>query len=531
MEIKLLSYLIVFLGITNLLRMSMFLVGSDIYGLLHSRRKIKISPHFKFSIIIPAHNEKTTVTRAITSIVLNNYPDALTEIIVVDDGSTDNTKEVVEEFIKNNPWSKVKVISQVNLGKASALNTGIKAARGELIMCVDADSYLDENAIQNAANHFEDKKVIALASNIKIIKQRGLLNLVQIYEYLVSYQMKRAESLFNCEYIIGGIGSVFKRSVLEKINYFDTNTVTEDIDLTMKILQLGNKQNKVVYGADVVAYTEAVLTMPELLAQRFRWKWGRSQTFLKNTNMFLSNDVKFSKSLSWFYLPFALFGDVSYLVEPILLAYIIYVSIAFSNFLPIVSAWAVIFIYFLINIFAEDTLPIFEKVKLAAVAPFMNLFIYLLGLVEYIALIKAIIKSPTLKQSLMTDNNTWTHVDRSGDSEAKKWSIAGLFPKIKFSYITSFLTLFIIILPLLYFAINFRNALQEPQIRIASVKAQKADPSKTTVEPLKYEVSEGDSLWKISKKVFGKGSEWNRIETPDGSTIIHPGEILLINSN
>lgn len=310
MEIKLLAYFIVLLGIINLLRMAMFLIGSDIYSLLQTKRKKRFVNFLpKISVVIPTYNEKGTIIRAIESVLSNNYPQELLEVIVVDDGSEDGTSEIVNNFIGSTSTNRVKLLIQENSGKARALNNGIKKyCSGELVMCLDADSFLEKDALKNAISYFADSKIMALSANVKIIRRTGLLNLAQLYEYLICYQMKRAESLFNCEYIIGGIGSIFRRSILDQVQYYDTNTVTEDIDLTMKILQLGNKENKTAYGADVIAYTESVLSIRDLLKQRYRWKWGRCQTFFKNLNMFFSAERKFSKSLSWFYLPFAIYG-------------------------------------------------------------------------------------------------------------------------------------------------------------------------------------------------------------------------------
>lgn len=255
--------------------------------------------------MIPAHNEQSTIRRAIRSVLANTYPQRLIEIIVIDDGSTDDTFKIVSEFIQVYNYKNLKIIKQSNLGKAHALNTGIKNfASGELVMCLDSDSMISPNAIVNAVEHFKDKKIMALAANVKIIKRNSILNLVQQVEYVVCYQMKRAEALFNIEYIVGGIASTFRREALEKVNFYDTNTVTEDIDLTMKIIRQGNKRNVVTYGDDVVAYTEGCYSISALIRQRHRWKWGRCQTFYKNLTMFFNSDKKHTRLLTYFFLAF-----------------------------------------------------------------------------------------------------------------------------------------------------------------------------------------------------------------------------------
>lgn len=410
-----LSILIVFFGLINMFRMAFFLVGSDIYGLqlTRSKKKSSKSRYPLFSVVIPAHNEGNTVLRSLTSVVQSNYPKDRLEVIVMDDGSTDNTAAIIKKYIKENPKANIRLIRQKNTGKATALNNGMrKYATGSLIMCLDADSALDPDAIKNTVWHFRDKSVATMSANIRIVRRKGLLNLIQWYEYLVCYQMKRAESLFNFEYIVGGIGSTFRKSVLEKIGYYDTNTVTEDIDLTMKILRLGNKKYKATYGSDVVAYTESVMSIQGLIKQRYRWKWGRSQTFLKNLDMFFSTDKKYTKALTWFYLPFAIYGDFAFLFEPLLLAFILINAINFRDPLALISACIVITVYISFNILAEDTIRFKDKIGYLLFAPTMYVFFYLLSFVEYVALVRMLVNVYKLPQSIRSENGGWTHVER-----------------------------------------------------------------------------------------------------------------------
>lgn len=411
-----LSYLIIFLSVVNLFRMTMFLVGSDIYGLLHHLRNRKTNKKKelpKFSVVIPAHNEEGSVIRNIESIYANKYPQEKLEVIFVDDGSTDNTVKILQDYKKKFKLLNLKIISQEKSGKAAALNNGLRNyATGELVMCLDSDSYIKSDALRKASYYFEDPKVVALSANVKIIPNEGLLNLIQKFEYLICYQMKRAQTFFNIEYIIGGIGSTFRHSTLKQIGYYDGNTVTEDIDMTMKILQNGNKKQRVIYGADVIAYTESAISIKGLINQRFRWKYGRTQTFYKNKNLFFNTDNKFSKGLTFFYLPFAIFCDIAFLLEPIIIAYFIYLILQYGDLFTLLTAFLVISGYITINILAEDSVEKSEKLLLLAIAPTMYFLFYVLSYVEYIALIKSIIKLPQLKKSLKNNKTGWVHIAR-----------------------------------------------------------------------------------------------------------------------
>ncbi|OGC38618.1 hypothetical protein A2V54_01920 [candidate division WWE3 bacterium RBG_19FT_COMBO_53_11] len=414
---NIIPYLIVFFGSINLLRMATFIVGSDLYSLQRDLKRkggTRRRRYYTYSVVVPAHNEESTILRNLRSVVNSNYPKDKLQIIVVDDGSTDKTYEIVKQYKTKNRIDNLTLVKQKNSGKANALNNAIKNfATGKLIMCLDADSYLERNALINCTEYFRDRKVKAVASNVKIIKNDGLLNLLQRYEYIICYQMKRAQTVFNIEYIIGGIGSVFRRSALERANYYDGNTVTEDIDLTMKILNRGNRKNKVIYGSDVIAHTESVINVKGLIKQRCRWKWGRCQTFLKNKSIFFNGDSRFTKGLTFLYLPFAIFSDIAYLFEPVMLLYILYVSFVYANPLAILSALVVITFYMSINVLLEETLDNKERVFYLLVAPAMYFYFYILSFVEYVALTKALVRINKLKGSIDGNICNWQHVERS----------------------------------------------------------------------------------------------------------------------
>ncbi|MEK7549687.1 MAG: glycosyltransferase [Patescibacteria group bacterium] len=412
----LITSLIVVFGTINIIRMVLFLVGSDVYMLhqvLEKKRSLNKEEPFwpTFSVILPAHNEETTIERSIHSVLLSDYPKNKLQVIVMDDGSQDRTLEIAKEY-ETFGYNFV-AHTQTNKGKAHALNNAMRNyATGELIMCLDSDSFLHPDALKNAARHFMDPKVKALSSNVKIRSNGTLLNLIQIFEYLICYQMKRAQTVFNIEYIIGGIGSVFRQSTLEEVGYYDTDTITEDIDLTMKILKRGNKENRVVYGSDVIAYTESVLDISGLIRQRFRWKYGRAQTFVKNLSLFFNRDKKHTKLFTWVYLPYAIFSDIAFFFEPVIIGYITYVIVRYADWLTLISAFAVVSAYIALTILSEVTISRKDRVKYALMAPSMYFFFYLLSFVEYVALIKTYIQIHKIPKSIGNGECGWVHVAR-----------------------------------------------------------------------------------------------------------------------
>ncbi len=413
-----LASLIVFFGVTNLARMAVFLVGSHVYGLREDRKRRESPAAFaSVSVVVPAYNEARNIVACLASILASDYPRDRLQVLVVNDGSTDDTAAIVRDYLAGVPGAPVRLVDQANAGKAHALNNGMRNhATGELVMCLDADSSIAPDAISKAVRYFADERVMALAANVRIVRTRGLLNLVQVFEYIVSYQMKKALTVLNIEYIIGGIGSMFRRAHLEKIGYYDTNTVTEDIDLSMKILRDGNNAVRVIYGSDVIAYTESVLRVSDLIKQRYRWKWGRFQTFLKNKGMFCSREAKFTKGFSWVYLPLALFYEITFLLEPVLLAFLLGIVLLAGDYRTLLSAIAVISFYVGMNIVADETLGPRDKLRLVALAPAMYALFNLLSFVEYVALLKSLKGMPGLRGSLAKQMHTWTPVERLGSA-------------------------------------------------------------------------------------------------------------------
>jgi biofilm PGA synthesis N-glycosyltransferase PgaC len=413
-----LAYLTVFFGVTNLARMAVFLVGSHVYGLRQNRGKQDVPSSFPpVTVIVPAYNEGRNIVACLASILASDYPRDSLQVLVVNDGSTDDTAAIVRDYLASVPSAPVTLVNQANAGKAHALNNGLRNhATGEFVMCLDADSSIAPDAIRNAVRYFADERVMALAANVRIARRGGLLNLVQVFEYVISYQMKKALTVLNIEYIIGGIGSMFRRAHLERIGYYDTNTVTEDIDLSMKILRDGNNVVRVIYGSDVIAYTESVLRVSDLIRQRYRWKWGRFQTFFKNKSMFFSRQRTFTKGLSWVYLPLALFYELTFLLEPLLLAFLVCIIFIGGDYRTLLSAVAVITFYVGMNIVADETLGWRDKLTLIVLAPTMYVLFNLLSFVEYVALLKSLVHMPRLRQSIAKQTHTWTPVERLGSA-------------------------------------------------------------------------------------------------------------------
>jgi len=234
------------------------------------------------SIIIPAFNEGKVIEKAIRSVLELNYSQK--EIIVVDDGSTDDTLKIAKLMETNNP---IRVISKrKNGGKWRALNIGIESSKSDIIVCIDADTVLDKNAIQPLVNHFIDSKVGAVAGNIKVGNRDNLLTKLQALEYISNLNIqRRSEAFFKKITVVPGPLGAFRKSIINEVGFYTGDTFAEDADLTLKILKAGYK---IKYEPKSIGYTEAPLFLFDLAKQRYRWYRGLLQVLIKHKGMFFN---------------------------------------------------------------------------------------------------------------------------------------------------------------------------------------------------------------------------------------------------
>jgi cellulose synthase/poly-beta-1,6-N-acetylglucosamine synthase-like glycosyltransferase len=415
-----LAYTIIFLGFISLIRLTFLMVSADIYDLLERRQAKRIAKDDRpfrplISVVIPAYNEELCIVRTVQSVLACDYKHK--QVIVVDDGSSDETFDRLSAFKQVSGEEDLIIVRQDNHGKAVAINNALKNhVSGSLVMVLDADSMLHPQAIERMAQHFRDPRVAAMAANVKVIEGRRLLALAQQLEYVISYRMKRALTVLNTEYIIGGVGSTFRMDVVRRCDYYDTDTMTEDIDFTMKIIaREGNRRYKVGFAADVLAYTEPVATFRSLLRQRFRWKYGRMQVFAKHRQIFFSKHAHHGKKLGWVYLPFVVFSECVLLLDPLLITFVCYLSIRYGGVDGLLSAYIAVSLFSIINIAAETQEVRKSKIRLLALSPFSYVLILIMSLVDFCVLVWALWKLPAIfRGGHGSTHGKWEHVERSG---------------------------------------------------------------------------------------------------------------------
>lgn len=201
-------------------------------------------PEGTVSVIVPAHNEAAGIEAAVRSIAASSHP---VEIIVVDDGSTDDTAAIVERL----QLADVRVIRQANGGKPSALNTGIAAARGEIIVMVDGDTVFEQDTVERLLQPFSDPAVGAVSGNTKVANRDGVLGAWQHIEYVVGFNLdRRLFDVAECMPTVPGAIGAFRTETLRRVGGVSDDTLAEDTDLTMAICRDGWR---VVYQEDARA--------------------------------------------------------------------------------------------------------------------------------------------------------------------------------------------------------------------------------------------------------------------------------------
>ncbi len=270
------------LAILGSVALILLLVRLGVLGILlqrgHRTPRPLLTRYPLISVVIPAYNEEENIVSTIRSVLQNSY--SRREVIVVNDGSTDNTAARVKALCATLPPNMVKLISIKNGGKARALNIAMRRARGEVVAILDADAVLKNGALHAFARHFDDPQIGAVAGKVYTASLKGLLNKFQALEYAVGQNIeKKAFSVIGAVGVVPGPAGAWRRAALLQIGGFSSDTLVEDQDMTLTMLRRGWK---IAYEPDAVAYTETPDTLQKFLTQRFRWVYGMMQCYWKH---------------------------------------------------------------------------------------------------------------------------------------------------------------------------------------------------------------------------------------------------------
>jgi cellulose synthase/poly-beta-1,6-N-acetylglucosamine synthase-like glycosyltransferase/peptidoglycan/xylan/chitin deacetylase (PgdA/CDA1 family)/spore germination protein YaaH len=290
---------IVFVFFLGDILMSARLILVGVFAVIDRLRRPhrEASPGFnpRIAVLIPAYNEEKVIVRTIRSVLHSDYENL--HVIVIDDGSTDNTFEVARAaYAREIEAGRVQVLTKANGGKAAALNYALGGLDEEFYVGIDADTVIAADAITKLIPHFEDPLVGAVAGNAKVGNRVNLWTRWQALEYITSQNFeRRALDLFNVVTVVPGAIGAWRTAPVKKAGGYPLNTVAEDADLTMNLLE---QQYKVVYEDRALAFTEAPINASGLMRQRFRWSFGILQSVWKHRLAFVRN-----KAMGLFALP------------------------------------------------------------------------------------------------------------------------------------------------------------------------------------------------------------------------------------
>lgn len=280
------------------------------------------------SVLVPAYNESKCIANTVRSLVASDYP---LEVIVIDDGSTDGTADLVDRMRLRH----VRVVRQRNAGKPAALNNGIAHARHDIIVMMDGDTVFEPSTVRELVQPFADPRVGAVAGNAKVGNRDSLIGAWQHIEYVMGFNLdRRMYDMLRCMPTIPGAVGAFRREALKRIGGMSEDTLAEDTDVTMALHRDGWR---VVYAENARAWTEAPESVQQLWSQRYRWSYGTMQAIWKHRRAVIERGP--SGRFGRVGLPFvALFMVVAPLLAPLIDVFLLY-GLVFGPTEQTVVAW------------------------------------------------------------------------------------------------------------------------------------------------------------------------------------------------
>ncbi len=266
-----------------------------------------------FSVILPVKNEEKLVSRLFDALQKINYPKEKMELLIVEDGSSDDTFDICRLFA--NAHANVRVLQRAfSDGKPSALNYALKFAKNEIVAIFDADNVPEVNSFLNAAKYFDDPSVAALQGQTLSInsKENMLTQFISYEEAIWCEAYLRGKDSLGLFVHLKGSCQFIRRSTLAKLSGFDENTLSEDMEISARLTENGYS---IKYGGDVCAWQESPSSLKSLFKQRTRWYRGTMEVAFKYGRLLAKPSIKNLDAEATLYAPFIIIASLlSYLV-------------------------------------------------------------------------------------------------------------------------------------------------------------------------------------------------------------------------
>jgi peptidoglycan-N-acetylglucosamine deacetylase len=259
------------------------------------RRGPKVEFTEPISVVVAAYNEAMVIAETLRALLATDYKGQI-EVIVVDDGSRDETAAEVERIAQVDP--RVRLLQQENRGKALALQRGLAAVHHGIVVFIDADTQCQGNTLPRLLEPFADAGVGAVSGHAKVGNLRSFIARCQALEYTCGFNLdRRAYNRWNCITVVPGAISAIRKDVIDEAGGLSLQTLAEDTDLT---LSLHRHRQRIVYVPGAIAWTEAPESVGALERQRSRWAYGTLQCLWKHRDMVFNWKYR---ALGWFSLP------------------------------------------------------------------------------------------------------------------------------------------------------------------------------------------------------------------------------------
>ncbi len=259
------------------------------------RREPKADFVKPISVVIAAYNEEKVIAETMRTLLATDYKGEI-EVVVVDDGSSDQTAAEIERIAQTE--SRVRLLQQENHGKARALQRGLAAARNGIIVFIDADTQCQRDTLPRLLEPFADQGIGAVSGHAKVGNLRTFIARCQALEYTCGFNLdRRAYTRWQCITVVPGAISAVRKDAISEAGGLSLETLAEDTDLT---LCLHRQRHRIVYVPDAIAWTEAPESVHALTRQRSRWAYGTLQCLWKHRDMVFNWNYR---ALGWFSLP------------------------------------------------------------------------------------------------------------------------------------------------------------------------------------------------------------------------------------